>query len=564
MKTCSFPVGKWTKVLPIALLGFMVPSTHAATVTWDGGAGGSFLWSDGNNWVDGAAPVAGSDVVFNGAVGATNTNNLTGNPIYHSLNFNAGFTVANGTSASANAFSISNGLTTTGTHTYLASNITLTAAQTIAAKSNSGSRILQLNGALAIGANAIEVDAGSADGTKGNDIQFIGVVSGSGDFTKNGLGLWTLGNNANTFTGNVIVNAGTLSARNSQGLGTGAGTTTIANGAALQLAGTDGTVAEAITVSGVGSSTTGVQRGAISSFGNFNFSGPITFAGSTTIGMRQDYSITTISGNIGESLTGSGLEKVGSWANLNAGFLKLSGNNSYTGMTSVIGGGLIVNGQHGAATSEATRVGSYSVTSETISTLTSQSVLAGTGTVYLKSAATVQLTGASAALRANLAPGDVSAVTLVNSFTSSIGTLVINAATHAPGTAAVVFGDNSQLSIQIDSTKVGGTADANDRLTVVGGDIDLTGNSDYLVINLLGAGTLSGDYVIATFDSITPALYGTFDHVTGLPSGYQLYYNATNITLGVAAVPEPGTVGLLGLGILTALSARRIRRKMIQ
>lgn len=577
MKTRPFSIFKWTMIFSIALLASSLQPGSAATLTWDAGGGSPYSWSEGNNWLSNNPPSAGDDLIFSGTLGTTNLNNLTGNPTYASLTFSgsSAWMLSNGTSASANAFQVSGGINLIGTGSVtIQSNLTLTASQSIV-NSSTNSRTLSLAGNLAIGGNTLTVNTAPASGTGENNVNLTGTLSGvGGSIIKDGIGTLTLQSNGNSFTGNIQINAGTLVAYNGTSLGAGAGTTTVASGAALRLTGGGGSISENITLSGEGATSGGgnLQRGALavfSNFGAFNLTGSVTLAGNSSIGMRAFTNVLTISGAVGESITGAGLNKVGSWGDPNAGFLKLSGANTYTGQTTVTGGGLVVNGSHGAATSEATRVGNYNITFETLSAaqtgtataLTSQSVLAGTGTLYLKNSAVVNLAGASSSLLASLAPGDVTATTSVTSFTSTIGTLVINAATHAPGSAAVVFGANSQLSIQIDSTKAGGTAGASDLLSVIGGHIDLTGSNDYLVLNLLGAGTLSGDYVIATFASMSPALYGTFDYVIGLPSGYQLYYNATNLTLGVAAVPEPGTVGLLGVTVLAFFSARRLRRK---
>lgn len=62
-----------------------------------------------------------------------------------------------------------------------------------------------------------------------------GVILGSGGFNKTGAGILRLGN-ANTFSGDVSVSAGTVVAGNNGALGSAAGTTTIASGACLDLA----------------------------------------------------------------------------------------------------------------------------------------------------------------------------------------------------------------------------------------------------------------------------------------------------------------------------------------
>lgn len=561
----------------------LAPLASGAAITWDGGGSPTFNWSGPTNWNPDTAPagLVGNDLVFAGTLGGTNSNDITGNPLYSSLAFtgNTGWTINAATSASTNAFQVSNGISlTTSSSVTINPNITLTASQSIASSSIIG-RSITFNGSLAIGANTITVDTTPSSGTNsGNTVVLNGGVSGAGgSLIKDGIGTLALkaGTNTNSFTGNIQVNAGFLQAEGATALGTGSGTTTISSGASLTLNGGGVTIAEAITVSGAGATTGGgsLLRGAIGtgSSGPYTLSGPITLAGNTDIGQRaSSVPSLTISGAIGESSAGMSLNKVGSWADPNSGFLKLTGANTYTGTTTVKGGGLVINGTQGSATSEATRQAGYNVTFENLTTvqtggaaLTSQSVLSGTGSIFLKSTASINIAGASSSLLATLAPGNVTSVTSgtggISAITSTIGTLVINGTTHVGSSPLVTFGDNSNFMVQLDSTKVGGTAGASDILLLTGGYIDLTSTSNTLTISMLGAGTLSGDYILATFDTISPATYGAFETVVGLPTGYNVIYNPMDIRL--SAVPEPGTSALLIMAISALVGVRKMRRR---
>lgn len=84
-----------------------------------------------------------------------------------------------------------------------------------------------------------------------------GRISGPASLTKSGTGSLTL-SNANDFTGNILINAGTLRAANNSALGLTNGTTTIASGATLDLGGASlFNPGEFITVSGSGMGNTG-------------------------------------------------------------------------------------------------------------------------------------------------------------------------------------------------------------------------------------------------------------------------------------------------------------------
>ena len=83
---------------------------------------------------------------------------------------------------------------------------------------------------LNLGSGAVTLSANRQVTVSANALTVGGVISGSGKaLTKAGNGTLTLAN-ANTFTGGVTLNAGTLNINNASALGTVAGTFTIAGG----------------------------------------------------------------------------------------------------------------------------------------------------------------------------------------------------------------------------------------------------------------------------------------------------------------------------------------------
>ena len=142
-------------------------------------------------------------------------------------------------------------------------------------------------------------------GGDNNSSTFAGVLSGSGSLIKNGTGAMTV-SGANTYTGATAINQGTLVAAANNALGTAAGGTTVANGAALALtSNVNYTTAEPLSVAGTGPA----GNGAIENISGTNsFAGPITLTGSASIG--SDAGLLTLGGPISGTgpltLTGGG------------------------------------------------------------------------------------------------------------------------------------------------------------------------------------------------------------------------------------------------------------------
>lgn len=141
-------------------------------------------------------------------------------------------------------------------------------------------------------------------------------------------------------------------------------------------------------------------------------------------------------------------------------------------------------------------------------------ILSGSGTIGLKANGTITTAG-------KLAPGP----------TTGIGTLHVNTS----GTGGVIFADGSTLAVRV------GSAGLSDLLAITGGSITLTGSNDTLSLTSLANAFDGSDYTIATFAQNAG---GTFDIVQGLPSGYVVQYNPTNIKL----VPVQQPLKMTGAG----------------
>ncbi len=154
-----------------------------------------------------------------------------------------------------------------------------------------------LNGLAA--ANNVTLNGTDTFDTNGDSSTLSGVISGSGSLTQTGAGTLNLDGN-NTYGGGTNLNGGTLGLGNNNALGTGS--LTMANGTTLQ-AGVDGLV--------VGNN--------------------VTLTGNDTID-SQTYNLT---------LSGV-LSGAGSLTKINSGALTLTGDNTYSGGTTIDGGNVVV------------------------------------------------------------------------------------------------------------------------------------------------------------------------------------------------------------------------------
>ena len=315
------------------------------------------------------------NIIFNGGtlnttadftLGANKGITLTGNG---TINTNTGTTLtyAGIITGSGNLTKSGTGtLTLSGTNTYTGS--TTISAGTIAVSSSANlgatpgsadaDNIIFNGGTLnttadfTLGANkGITLTGnGTINTNTGTTLTYAGIITGSGNLTKSGAGTLTLGG-SNDYTGATTINSGVLSITHNNALGTTAGTTTVASGAALHLS-NDVTVAEAITMSGSGISNNGAIRNVSDSN---TLSGLITLAADSEI---QIDSGSTLAMNVasGNAITGTynlTVESVGTSSiadpiatstgtltKTGAGTLTLSGDNTYTGSTSINAGTL--------------------------------------------------------------------------------------------------------------------------------------------------------------------------------------------------------------------------------
>ena len=262
-------------------------NVHAANRTWSSTAGAVGFWQTSAAWVGGVAPVAGDDLLFNVAPVAGGTRNVT-NDFAPNTQFNS--------------ISLINAYVLYGNTINLAGNVTNNGSAAVATVNLNSA--LQQNSTWFVGASNGRIDVN-------------GDISGAFDFIKSGPGSVRLQTATKTYSGNTVVDAGTLDLNIANALpsGAGKGNVNITAGATLGL-------------------RFGQNANAL------NGSGLITALSSGTKGFTIGNG--DASGSYGGVIqNGSGaiaLTKVGTGTQI------LTGANLYTGATTVNGGSLLVNG----------------------------------------------------------------------------------------------------------------------------------------------------------------------------------------------------------------------------
>jgi len=319
-------------VAPIS--GMIMPGialAATATCTWTGSGDGT-SWNDATNWSGcGGAPQNGDNLAFDisSLSSPANLNNNISNLQVGNIAFTGTNTNVSSYIIGGNAITLSDGITNSASFPSTVDlDITLTANQTFSSDTP-GLDIGDTSTTLNVGSYNLDL-AGNISSAGSVDIYSI--ISGTGalDFSGAGEANFIDNNNPN-FSGPITISSGGLiiNARNTDQLGTGP--VSITSGASLQESINNNgtyTIANPITTAGAGVSGTGalIVHG-YSVTGTVNFTGPITLASDTQIGLTSanadfsgtvsgcGYSITktsSSSGTLSGNLTGSCTADLGS------------------------------------------------------------------------------------------------------------------------------------------------------------------------------------------------------------------------------------------------------------
>ncbi|MBL9080648.1 MAG: autotransporter-associated beta strand repeat-containing protein [Planctomycetales bacterium] len=482
-------------------------------------------------------------------------------------------------------------------------------------KTTSGTLILEgtnsYTGGTTISGGILQVGSGGATGTLGsgtvvndatltfnrNNAYSMGdAINGSGQVVQAGSGTTTL-SVANGYAGLTSINSGVLHISNGGGLGTTAAGTVVAANAALELSGAITTLAESLTLSGSGVSGGGALR---SVSGTNTFLGVITLAADARI--AADAGLLTLDVASGDAITGTtaGLTFSGAGSILVAddislgtggltktggGIVRLAGVNSYTGQTTISGGVLTVNGslagtsgvQVTAGTLNGGISGAPASISASVTVASGATVSAGATSTNNGSSGNgvgrMNITGTAGLI---LDPGSLMVFDFAGSPVSG-GNFGTDWDYFNVGSSGVTLSSTGSIFVSVDtwldtrsnyganagfstSGNVGDMANpAYSWLWIANaGNLSLNGFSPTAIPGSVNSASLVSEFVVtttATFDSFYSPVSGAGFWVSAV--GNDLYMN-------YSAVPEPGSLSLVGLAGLGLAAYRRRKRKLAE
>jgi autotransporter-associated beta strand protein len=354
-----------------------------------------------------------------------------------------------------------------------------------------------------------------------------------------------------------------LQATHANALGSTSNGTTVASGAALEVSGGI-TIAEDLTLNGVGINDGSFDRGALRSTGGNNFmtgnitlgpytrinsdAGTLTFNGTIAGGANVLYLGCTGNITINGAISGSGGSQDYTTTSLfkdSAGTLTLSGNNIFTGDTRIVGGTLLVDTGGSLGTGSDVFIGSNSSlavnTSTTVASINDWSS-GNAGTISIGSGSTLTVNGTSSATfsgviggSGSLAKAGTGTLTL-NGTNTCMGTTTVNGGT-LQANATNALGSTSGITVTTGGTLLVSANGALGSSTAITMNSTATGNGTAasLVFNSSYNGTV-GELVLnanSIFDLGTDPLgvQVHFSSITGLDTYTLSIYNWTGTTL---------------------------------
>jgi autotransporter-associated beta strand protein len=543
-----------------------ISTTISANISGNGSSGltkagvGSLLLSGSNSYTGtttlnagvltiGNANALGSsgDITFSGGTLQYGTGNTTdfssrikgsGSAIIIDTNNN------NVTFATALAATNTGGLTKQGTGTLtLSVNNTLTGPLQVT------------GGTLSLSSGTLSINTASAS-------TISGTLSGSGSLTKQGAGTLTITNNNSGYSGETRLEAGVLEIGNNGALGTGTIAFRAANSTFRSTDATDRTLSNAI-----GTFTGGT--GTVYTFGSVG-TGNLTFSGtgSTSIGTagRVINVLNTVT-SFGQSFTSTGsITKTGD------GTMILTGASTYNGSTTINAGTLQIGngGTTGSLNATSTITNNATLVFNRSDALTqgtnfSTAAITGTGSIIKNGTGNLILNSANTYMGATMVNNGTLALGSTGSIASSSVLKIASGATFDVKAKSGSFTLNNPLTIDVGAANAG-KLDAEGVALIYGNTLTLNITAstpfsydlfDYTSGSFTGNITLGGLY--------SGSMTGNAGVWTASSNGYEFSFAESTGVLQAttAAIPEPGTWVLVGIGATFFLYRMRSRKSSV-
>jgi autotransporter-associated beta strand protein len=403
----------------------------------------------------------------------------------------------------------------------------------------------------------------------------------SGGLVKNGTGVLIL-NNTNSFSGDVTVNAGTLSVSDMEnayvnsplGAGynvylggrltyTGAGSSsdravTLNSGSTIEVTAAPATLTLSGSVGGT-AGLTKVGNGILNLAGNSFYSGdttinagtlavgdPGTLGGGTYAGKITNNAAFVYASSASQTLSGT-ISGAGAMTQSGSGSLTLSGVNTYTADTTINGGTLTIGGfgQLGSGNYAAniTNNGALVISSTGSQILSGR--ISGSGSVTMSGANTLTLSGANSYTNGTSVAAGSGLVTVQNNQSAANGGWTLGGATGAGSAATVNFDSSSTVGVAagnqilVGSTTSAGTSQQT--LNVAG----TVNNNGLLNITRVGTVNLAAGAIWHQAGDLSLTGVGGYPAALNVNAGSSLTYNGTN------TVQVNGADGNHGWSVLT-------------